>query len=309
MNLRMLEIFRAVMQNHTTVGAARALQISQPAVSTALRQLETHFGFALFDRVGNRLVATDEAKILYQESESIFLLSKALTQTVDELKEQRLGHLRVVATPQLGHTVLPAAIGALLHQRPKVKVFFDVRRSYNVVEIIESGAADIGFAIALEKELSQSLLLSPVAQVEMVCLLPARHPLASRAVITPQDLAPYPLIGLEMGSRLSPLVMNAFKEAGTPYRTSVEVRYSETACLLVQSGVGIAIVDWFSASAQLSAGSEHLVIVPFQPTITVQAYAVLARARTPSRLTSLFLEEVKRSIAEFTASFEQSKEA
>src|SRR5690606_40749936 len=97
-----------------------------------------HFGFALFDRVGSLLVATDEAKILYQESESIFLLSKALTQTVDELKEQRLGHLRVVATPQLGHTVLPAAIGALLHQRPKVKVFFDVRRSYNVVEIIES---------------------------------------------------------------------------------------------------------------------------------------------------------------------------
>jgi len=297
-NLRLIEIFRAVMQSHTTVGAARALQISQPAVSSAIRQLESQVGFTLFDRVGNRLSATEEAKILFRESESIFLLSKGLNHTVEELKNERLGQLRIVATPQLGHSVLPSAINDLLKQRPKVKVFFDVRRSYNVVEIIESRAADIGFAIALEPELEQKLHMLPVARVEMVCLAPSNHPLARRKSVTPQDISAYPLIGLELGSRLSPLVLNAFKQAGTPYRTAVEVRYSETACLLAQAGVGVTVVDLFSAMAQARNGG-GLKIIPFKPTIEVEAFAVSAKNRVPSRLALLLVEETQKSIRRF----------
>jgi len=297
-NLRLIEIFRAVMQSHTTVGAARALQISQPAVSSAIRHLESQLGFTLFDRVGNRLSATEEAKILFQNSESIVLLSRALSHTVEELKNERLGQLRIVATPQLGHSVLPAAINDLLRQRPKVKVFFDVRRSYNVVEIIESRAADIGFAIALERELDQKLHMLSVARVEMVCLAPADHPLAKRKAVTPSDILAHPLIGLELGSRLSPLVLSAFKQAGVPYRTAVEVRYSETACLLVQAGVGVAVVDLFSAMAQARQGS-GLKIIPFKPTIEVEAFAVSARNRVPSRLALLLVEETRKSIERF----------
>ena len=298
MNLRLLEIFRAVMQSHTTLGAARVLQISQPAVSTAIRQLEAQVEFQLFDRVGNRLTATEEAKILFRESESIFLLSKALNQTVKELKDERLGQLRIVATPQLGHSVLPGAISALLSDRPKVKVFLDVHRSYNVVEIIESGAADVGFATGLEPELARALDMLPVARVEMVCLLPKGHPLEKRKAVSPNDLSPYPLIGLEMGSRLSPLVLNAFKQAGQPYRTTIEVRYSETACLLVQSGAGVAIVDWFSATAQMRR-SNDLVWVPFRPTIEIEAFAVFAKNRTLSRLARVLIDETRASIRRF----------
>src|SRR5690554_2456223 len=173
------------MQARTTTGAARALQISQPAVSSAIKQLESQLELNLFDRVGNRIVPTEEAKILFRESESISLLARALDQTAVDLKEQRRGSLKIVATPQLGHTVLPTAISELLETGSKVKVSFDVRRSFNVVEIIQSGAADVGFAIALEKELSHSLNLMPIATVEMVCLVPLDHPLAKCVVVTP----------------------------------------------------------------------------------------------------------------------------
>src|SRR5690606_2995751 len=200
----------------TTTGAARALRISQPAVSSAVRQLESQLGLLLFDRVGNRIVPTEEAKILFDESESLSLLAKSLGQTVLELKEQRRGTLRIVATPQLGHTVLPRAVAELLETGSKVKVSFDVRRSFNVVELVQSGAADVGFAIALEKELGQTLNLMPITSVEMVCLAPQEHPSAAFAAVTPADVAPYPLISLGMGSRLSPLIFNAFRDAGAP---------------------------------------------------------------------------------------------
>jgi DNA-binding transcriptional LysR family regulator len=297
-NLRLLEIFRAVMESHTTLGAARSLQISQPAVSTAVRQLETQLGLALFDRRANRLVAREEAKILFEQSDSIFLMLHTLSQTAEELKENRYGHVRVAATPQLGHTVLPTAIQGLLAQRPNVKVFFDVRRSYTVVEKVESGAADLGLAIALEPELSSSVQMIPIASISMVCVMREQHPLAQATVLRPAQLAQHALIGLEMGSRLGPLVRGAFKSEQTPYRIHVEVRYSETACLLAKAGAGIAIVDTFSAIAHAQPGS-GMKIIPFQPDIQLDTWAILAKHRTASRLSMTLVDLLQQCTRQY----------
>ena len=72
MNLRQLEILRAVIRHRTTVAAADELALSQPAVSNALKTMEAQAGFALFERVNNRLFPTAEAMALYKESEAIF---------------------------------------------------------------------------------------------------------------------------------------------------------------------------------------------------------------------------------------------
>jgi len=296
MNLRLLNIFRAVMSTQTTVGAARSLDISQPAVSNAIRQLEQDLGFELFNRVGNRLAATEEAKVLLAESDAMFLFSRKLDDIAEDLKENRVGRIRVTATPQLGHTVLPAAIQRFLLQRPKVKVLCDVIDSHKVIESVEASATDFGLAIALEPELSDVLKMVLMTDIEMVCILPAAHPLADRTTIGPQDLRSHPLIALESSARLSPMVRAAFSHAGVPYRAAVEVRYSETACLLARSGVGAAVVDWFSASTFLH--DPGVKIIPFRPQIMVNVWAVFSRARAPSRLAYALLEEIKQSINE-----------
>jgi DNA-binding transcriptional LysR family regulator len=298
LNLRQFEIFRAVMSHQSTVGAARDLLISQPAVSNAIRHLEDQLGFALFDRTGNRLVPREEARVLYRESEAIFLLSRALNQTVDDLKDNRRGRVRVVATPQLGHTIVSSAVWEFLRRRPKVKVTIDIAQSYSVVESVEVAAADFGLAIALEKELSQTFEMLPLATMPLVCVVPVRHPLAKAKVIRPKDLRGQALIGLEMGSRLGPLIRDAFRAEATAYASSVEVRFSETACRLVEAGVGVTVVDGFTARQAMIDGAKCNVI-PFKPTATVSGWALYPKFRPLSRVAAALLETIQAHAAQF----------
>lgn len=292
LNLRQLEIFRAVMGHQSTVGAARDLLISQPAVSNAIRHLEDQLGFPLFDRTGNRLVPREEARVLYRESEAIFLLSRSLNQTVDDLKDNRRGRIRVVATPQLGHTIVPAAVREFLRKRPNVKVSIDITQSYSVVESVEVAAADFGLAIALEKELSQTFEMVLLATLPLVCVVPSRHPLAKAKVVRPKDLQGHPLIGLEMGSRLGPLIRDVFRADAAAYASTVEVRFSETACRLVAAGAGVAVVDGFTAR-QATIDGRNCTTIPFKPTATVPGWALYPKTRPLSRVAAALLETIR----------------
>ncbi|CAM5194937.1 hypothetical protein CDEF62S_01621 [Castellaniella defragrans] len=292
MNFNLIAIFRSVMQQGTITAAAKYAGMSQPAVSKAIKKLESDVGFPLFERFGKSMVPTDLARILYSESESVFLLARAFDRTVVDLRNCARETLKISATPQLGHTVLPEAISLMIAQNQGVQIYLDVQQSGNIIDILGKGAADIGFAIALEDKLRASLEMVAVGSVELVCLVPRGHELVDRAEIRPTDLSGHRFIGLEMGSRLGPVISNAFRDAGVPYRSSVEVRYSETACLLARAGAGIAIVDQFSAS-NLMAASEEFRAIPFRPTVLVEAFAVTLKGAHPRRLTRVLIEIVR----------------
>ena len=128
MTLRQLEILRALVRYRTTVAAGHQLGLSQPAVSNALKTMEAQAGFALFERINNRLFPTREAQELYKEAEAIFTRHDLLEAKLRDLKESRIGHLRIVATPPIGYSIIPHALKRFLARRPQLHVYFDVRR-------------------------------------------------------------------------------------------------------------------------------------------------------------------------------------
>lgn len=296
MNLRQIELLRAVVRCETTVRAAQELGLSQPAVSNAIKHLESQVGFPLFERVNNRLFPTAEARTLYEESEPIFTLHAALEARVQDIKENRAGHIRIIATPPLGYGVLPAALRNFLVKRPKVRVSFDVRRFEHVLESVENGTAELGFVMGLDDD--RGLDAEAFFTGDMVCVMRPDHPLAARAAITPQDLLEAPYIALEQGTRMGTIVRRAFAQADVPFRFSVEVRYCNSACVLAESGVGVAVVDPLSP---VFSGHYDLVIRPFSPASRVTASAVRSRKRPISRAAEAFLREVRLVAAETAA--------
>lgn len=296
MNLRQIELLRAVVRCETTVRAAQELGLSQPAVSNAIKHLESQVGFPLFERVNNRLFPTAEARALYKDSEPIFALHAAFEARVQDIKENRAGHIRIIATPPLGYGVLPAALRNFLVKRPKVRVSFDIRRFEHVVESVENGTAELGFVMGLDDD--RGLDAETFFAGNMVCVMRPEHPLAVKATITPEDLREAPYIALEQGTRMGTIVRRAFAQADVPFRFSVEVRYCNTACVLAESGVGVAVVDPLSP---VFSGHYDLAIRPFAPASEVRASAVRSRKRPISRAADAFLREVRLVAAETAA--------
>lgn len=295
MNLRQIELLRAVVRCETTVRAAHELGLSQPAVSNAIKHLESQVGFPLFERINNRLFPTAEARALYKDSEPIFALHAAFEARVQDIKENRAGHIRIIATPPLGYGVLPSALRNYLAKRPKVRVSFDIRRFEHVLESVENGTAELGFVMGMDED--RGLDAETFFTGNMVCVMRPDNPLAAKATITPEDLRSVSFIALEQGTRMGTIVRRAFVEADVPFRFSVEVRYCNTACVLAESGVGVAVVDPLSP---VFSGHYDLAIRPFTPASQVTASAVRSRKRPISRAADAFLREV-RLIATETA--------
>lgn len=289
-NFRQLEIFREVIRCQTSVGAAEALGLSQPAVSNAIRLMEGQLGFRLFDRIGNRLVPTPEAHEVYRDSDPLFLMVRSFSQKLKGLKETRSGTLRLLATPPIANALVPQALRAFLAGRPDLHVYFDVRRTDGVIEGLETGFADLG--VSLEPNARPGLEAALIGAGQMVCVFPPGHALEARGEVTPVDLRQHRYVGFEHSSRLGGLVSREFF-AGAPPESAVEVRYSNTACLLAESGVGVAIVDSFTAIV----GSRYrLAWRPLQPRVAVEAYALFPKGRSPKRLVQAFIEELRRAV-------------
>lgn len=292
LSLRLLEVFGILMLHQTTVAAAEELGISQPSVSTAIKKLEKQVGFALFDRQKTRMLPTQDAKMLFEEIEPLFEQLRSIESRVRDLRGGALGKLRLMATPPLGHSIVPSAFQKFLQDRPGVTIQYDVRRMEHVIDAVATGKAEIGLCLGVDDH--SGVNVERLRTDRMVALMPATHPLAELPVIGPKDLATWGVIGLDPASRLGFLLKNAFQTADVPYEPQVLVRYCHTAAVLAHSGSGIAIVDHYTAAF---IPNMDLVIRPFAPSISVSTCLLTRPGRLPTVLTETFVNVLKTMLA------------
>ena len=287
-SLRLLEIFATMMRSTTTVEAAEALGISQPAVSAGLKQLEAQLAIVLFERTARRMTPTAEAHALFAEIRPMFSMLQGFTKTARDIRQGLRGRLRIIATPPVGHTLAPHALKRFLHERPGVSVSFDVRRLEHVVEAVHSGSADLGVAITMDRY--PSLTTEVLHETRMVALVPADSPLAATAQITARDVVGHAFIGLDADSRLGSLLRAAFLQDGIGYLPPIEVRYVSTAAELANHGLGVAIVDPFTAHFHARA---HVAIRPFAPACAIRVALLTRRGVPRSQLVAAFVEALR----------------
>lgn len=292
LSLRLLEIFGAVMLRRTTMDAAADLGISQPAVSLAIKQLEAQLDFSLFHRRNQRLHPTEEARSLFSRIEPIILQLRQVEGHVRELRAGTTGNLRIMATPPLGHSVIPVVLRNFLAERPEVTISYDIRRMEHVIEEVEVGSADVGLVLGLDRH--QAVKVDVLRTDRMMALVPTGHPLASEETVTPRHCAEYGIIGLDQVSRLGMLLRYAFDSEEVPYQPRVVVRYCHTSAILASAGIGVSVVDNFTARFMTN---RDLVAKPFLPEITVGTCILTQQNAQPSRLLSAFIDQLELALS------------
>lgn len=291
LNLRQIEVFRAVMVTGSISGAAQLLHVSQPAVSRLLSQTEMRIGFALFERIKGRLHATPEAKKLFREVQSLYVGIQRVNALAQDLAENRQGVLNIVSSTSVGQMFLPRAIATIRENHPGVKVNFMIMSYAHLLERLLDHQADLGVITSPMEH--PNLTVTPLCENRLVCLLPRDHALCDRETIALVDLAPYPLITYDKGTPFGAMVEQMYEDEKQPLDAVVEVGSPHSASALVQLGAGIALVDEFSV--KWSAGG--LVVRSLQSSPVLQTNLVRFGLQPPSQLMRAFVEVLRELVA------------
>ena len=291
MNYRQLQAFRAVMEAGTVVGAAQLLNISQPSVSAHIANLEHTLKIQLFLRQGGRVVPTAEAHLLHEEAGHVVRGMARLRRLAADIQQLEAGRLVVGAYPALSSIVLPRFIGSFAKLHPKLHLAFLPEASMRIAELVASKQLDIG--LMTMPVIDPATTCDLIYETASVCVLPKDHPLAEAEAIDASDLRDevFIALGREDGSRQA--VDRSFEDAGTRVDPRFEAHFSDSACALVAEGLGVSVVDPYSAERWRG----QIAILPFKPNVPCHVYLTRSRSHVPSLLQEAF-EQGLRSFLE-----------
>jgi DNA-binding transcriptional LysR family regulator len=290
MNLRHIEVFHAVYQTGSVSAAARALHVSQPSVSKVLRHAETKVGFALFKVVKGRLVPTEEAHLLFPEARDLYARVESLQETTKNLRRGGEGYLRLSVLPSLGLDVAPAAVANFHASHPDVSFEIKTLHNEDILRSLYERNSDL--AIAYDAPRHPRLAQIPVGSGELVVLyrkamLPNAPPRVSLELFEDREI-----IRLTGTGSLGTLFTSEF-EGDVQAKAAISVQTYYVAAALVRRGVGIAVVDEFTARASLNG---ELDFRPFANPALFHIYCVHLEERPLSRISRDFIAELERVI-------------
>ena len=293
MNERQIRAFKLVMQHGSVTAASQALNISQPAVSRLISELEHSVGFPVFLRKGGKIEPTVEGRQFMQEVARMFYGLDRLEQVAREIRDLRRAVLNMAAMPMISLEIMPKAIARLLADVGSMTIAHDVYGSPQILDLISSRQIDLGIGQFLGLQHNIDVIAS--YRTCCVCAMLPDHPLSGHGVLTPHDLKGYPLVALSHHTAVASYITQSFAEANVQPQIAVESQPSYTACGLAAAGVGIAIVDPLTPRAFRA----NLRLVPFKPEIPFD-FHIFKPTDTPlSRPAETFCRHLSDVLAEF----------
>lgn len=287
LNLRQIEVFRAVMVTGSISGAAKLLMVSQPAISRMLSHTEQRIGLTLFERVKGRLYPSPEARRLFQDVEHVYRDVQRVNTTLQDLMQQRHGVLRVASSPSLGHELLPRVIARFRQLYPDVRVSYECLRHVLLRDRLLDGYADL--AVSLFPIEHPNLEVTRLMKSSIRLIAPQEHPLVDADHLTLSMLKDEAFIGYLPETPFSELIKAIYEDEGEIYMPTLEASSPQYACSLVKAGAGISLVDDFSYSARC----EGLAVLPLKVPYRLSANLLHLRESPLSQTARMFVDVLR----------------
>jgi DNA-binding transcriptional LysR family regulator len=288
-NLRQIEVFKALIEHGTVSRAAEVLNVSQPAASKLLRHFETDTGLKLFDRYKGRLTPTSQGLRVYEEVARIFLGVRQVESAIALIRHEEQGRLVIGAIPALCGTLIRRTTMNFLKHHPDVFCLIETPSSRWIAEYVHTRKLDVGLLSARID--NPYLITEPLLEqtLPMLCIMPVGHPLARHKVIRPAHLNGTPFISFKADSFTEQTVASMFEKNGVKANIVLTAAANSTVCQFVAAGLGISLVHpFFIADMEKS-----LVARPFEPATKLDFHLCYARDARNTVLISEFTTELK----------------
>ena len=251
MDLRQLEIVRAIADTGSFTAAGEKLRVSQSAISRQILLLEEELGDAVFHRIGRRIRITPTGDSLLQLSHRVFQDLQETITGISDTRESLRGTMRLIGGMTVCLYVFPALLAEVRRTFPSLDLKITVAGGDHSIPMLRSGAADLGL-VTLPVE-AADLVSEPVLKEELLLITYPAHPLAKKRKILPVDLHRQPFILFEAGSVTRHLVDEFCMRERVEPDIVMETENVEIIKAMVRFGLGISIIPWQAAVADVSA--------------------------------------------------------
>jgi DNA-binding transcriptional LysR family regulator len=255
MDLRQLEIIRAIAASGSFTAAGEKLHVSQSAISRQILLLEEELGEAVFHRIGRRIRITPAGESLLQLSNRVFQDLQDTVTAISDKQESLRGTMRLVGGMTVCLYVFPALLAEVRRIHPNLDLKITVGSAERSIAMLRSGAGDLGL-LTLPIEASD-LISVPVLQEELLLVTYPTHPFAKKRQVLPADLNKQPFILFETGSITRRLVEEFFTRERIEAEIVMETENVEIIKAMVRHGLGISIIPWQAAADDVRTRQLH----------------------------------------------------
>jgi LysR family hydrogen peroxide-inducible transcriptional activator len=245
MNIRDYEYISAVARLGGFGAAAKACNVSQPALSMQVKKLEDVLGIQIFERKGKSFLVTEIGKQVIAKGEEIIRRNKEILEIAKQANDPYAGIIKLGAFPTLAPYYLPRIMPQLGKQFPKITFLLVEDKTPELIKKLEQGELDAAFlAIPTHAENMQEI---PVFEDEFLVALPSNHKLAKNKVLKRSDIAREKILLLEDGHCLRDQALEYCEIMGAYDMHDFRATSMETLREMVAGGLGITFIPQIAA--------------------------------------------------------------
>jgi DNA-binding transcriptional LysR family regulator len=279
-----------VVEEKSFSRAAKALGLTQPAVSLQIKSLEEEYGTQLLHRQGREITPTECGRIVYAYACQITNLYDRSRLQLQEIKEAVSGSLLVGASSGPGEHLLPLLLGQFKAQHPGVAIALRVGDSSEILEHVLMRRLELGFVGSMARD--RHLQFVPFLHDELVLVVHPGHALAGRKSIPHEELLQVPLLLQQRGSGARTVLgeeLSRYDIECGKLNVVMELGLQESTKAAVRSKLGATIISRLGALEELGRGD--LVEVPIEGIQFQRQYYVTYLKTSPlTNLATAFLE-------------------
>lgn len=257
MDLWQLKIFCKVVELKSFSKAGEVVRLSQPTVSSHIKDLEVHFGTQLLDRLPRNVFPTKAGELLYGYAQRLLSLNEDTENAMAEFSGKIKGRIIVGGSTIPGGYLLPRIIGLFSSKYPDVRISLIIGDTTEILDKTLAGNIEVSVVGALSKD-KKNLRQIKVARDEMVLVIPADHKWAQKKRINLQQLLKEPFIIREAGSGTLKSIEGALTKnnlTANDFNIIAEMGSTEAIRQAIKNKLGISILSSIAVSEECRSGT------------------------------------------------------